>query len=160
MQNSSRFILTCFQMRLKDDAFMCPKFQRVFFLSAFAAPSILNIWIRHRCDTRRWVCLCGTRCKASQRWMKVLEMKTPRSSCVYANKDRRQGFNVEPPRLHRAPDFLFKLHHLFFIATWTTFCISNQSLHGRRLRDAPHLHPRPFLLLPAGTVGAVGGAAI
>lgn len=48
MQNSSRFILTCFQMRLKDDAFMCPKFQRVFFLSAFAAPSILNIWIRHR----------------------------------------------------------------------------------------------------------------
>lgn len=39
-------------------------------------------------------------------------------------------------------------------------CILYQSLHGRRLSDAPHLHPRPLLLLPAGTVGAVGGAAI
>ncbi len=39
-------------------------------------------------------------------------------------------------------------------------CVSYESLHRRRLGDAPHLHPRSLLLLPAGTVGAVGGAAI
>lgn len=78
MQNSSRFILTCFQMRLEDDAFMCPKFQRVFF--PFSVRCSINPKYQdqaQRCDTHRWVCLCGTRCKASQRWMKVLEMKTP-----------------------------------------------------------------------------------
>lgn len=37
---------------------------------------------------------------------------------------------------------------------------SDESLHGWRLGDAPHLHPRSLLLLPAGAVGAVGGAAV
>lgn len=37
---------------------------------------------------------------------------------------------------------------------------SDQSLGGRRLGDAPHLHPGPLLLLAAGAVGAVSGAAI
>lgn len=36
---------------------------------------------------------------------------------------------------------------------------SDQPLRGWRLRDAPHLYPRARLLLPAGAVGAVGGAA-
>lgn len=38
--------------------------------------------------------------------------------------------------------------------------VSNEPLHGRRLSDAPHLHSGTVLLLPAGTVGAVCGAAI
>lgn len=37
---------------------------------------------------------------------------------------------------------------------------SDESLHRRRLGDAPHLHPGPLLLLPAGAVCAVRGAAI
>lgn len=37
--------------------------------------------------------------------------------------------------------------------------VSYESLRGRRLRDAPHLHPRALFLLPARTVGTVSGAA-
>lgn len=37
--------------------------------------------------------------------------------------------------------------------------VSYESLRGRRLRDAPHLHPRALFLLPARTVRAVSGAA-
>lgn len=38
--------------------------------------------------------------------------------------------------------------------------VSYEPLHGRRLSDAPHLHPGAVLLLPAGAVGAVCGASI
>lgn len=39
-------------------------------------------------------------------------------------------------------------------------CLSYESLHRWWLGDAPHLHPRSLLLLPAGAVGAVSGATI
>lgn len=37
---------------------------------------------------------------------------------------------------------------------------SYESLCGRGLGYVPHLHAGSLLLLPAGTVGAVGGAAV
>lgn len=39
-------------------------------------------------------------------------------------------------------------------------CLSYEPLHRRWLGDAPHLHPGSLLLLPAGAVGAVCGAAV
>lgn len=36
---------------------------------------------------------------------------------------------------------------------------SDEPLSGRRLSDAPHLHPGAILLLPAGAVGAASGPA-
>lgn len=37
--------------------------------------------------------------------------------------------------------------------------VSYEPLCGGRVGDAPHLHPWALLLLPAGAVGAAGGAA-
>lgn len=65
------------------------------------------------------------------------------------------GVCVGRQLLNHSDDEIINLH-----VNLVSTCDSNQSLNRRRLGDAPHLHPRPLLLLPAGAVGAMGGAAV